>query len=128
MKSMSLDRRAFIGTSGLLVVAVAFPDGAGAAAGAASGPAAAVTVRPQIVISPSGDVKLWSPTSEMGQGTHTAHAAIIADELGLDIARVTIETAEPADAFRRAGPGGAPGSMASGGSMGVRFWAAPNML
>jgi isoquinoline 1-oxidoreductase beta subunit len=125
MRNMSLDRRAFIGTSGLLVVAVAFPDGAGAAVAAATAPAAAVTVRPQIVISPSGDVKLWSPTSEMGQGTHTAHAAIIADELGLDIARVTIETAEPADAFRRAGPGGAPGSMASGGSMGVRFWAAP---
>ena len=74
MRNMSLDRRAFIGTSGLLVVAVAFPDGAGAAVAAATAPAAAVTVRPQIVISPSGDVKLWSPTSEMGQGTHTAHA------------------------------------------------------
>ena len=91
MRNMSLDRRAFIGTSGLLVVAVAFPDGAGAAVAAATAPAAAVTVRPQIVISPSGDVKLWSPTSEMGQGTHTAHAAIIADELGLDFARVDME-------------------------------------
>ena len=113
-----LDRRTFLvglgAASGLLVVGVALPGEAAAAGGA--------MLRPQIVIGPAGDVRLFSPTSEMGQGTHTAHAAIIADELGLDLARVSIETAEPADAFRRGFAPGAPGMMGSGGSMGVRAW------
>lgn len=124
-----LDRRTFLGglgaASGLLVVGVALPGEAAsaAAAGAASaaGPTAAA-LRPQIVIDAAGAVRLFSPTSEMGQGTHTAHAAIIADELGVDLARVSIETAEPADAFRRGFGPGAPGMMGSGGSMGVRAW------
>ena len=50
----------------------------------------------------------------MGQGTHTGHAVIIADELGVDLDRVSVVTAEPADPFRRGG------QMGSGGSWGVR--------
>jgi len=128
-----LDRRTFLGglgaASGLLVVGVALPGeasnagaGAGAAAqGSVAGPTGAL-LRPQIVIDAAGAVRLFSPTSEMGQGTHTAHAALIADELGVELARVSIETAEPADAFRRSFGPGAPGMMGSGGSMGVRSW------
>ncbi len=122
-----VDRRVFLGglgaASGLLVVGVAWPGDsvAAAAGGAAAGPAGAM-LRPQIVIDAAGAVRLLSPTSEMGQGTHTAHAAIIADELGVDLARVSIETAEPAEAFRRSFGAGVPGMMASGGSMGVRSW------
>ncbi len=59
------------------------------------------------------------PTTEMGQGTHTGHAVIIADELGVDIERVSVVTAEPADPFRR------NGQMGSGGSWGVRYWYQP---
>jgi isoquinoline 1-oxidoreductase beta subunit len=55
----------------------------------------------------------------MGQGTHTGHAVIIADELGVDLDRVEVVTAEPADPFRR------NGQMGSGGSWGVRFWYQP---
>ena len=142
MTDLSLDRRRFVGaaagTAGVLSVAVLLPGVAAAAAagdttipggtavaapGAASGVADAVTtLLPWIILTPGGDVRLWSPTSEMGQGTHTAHAAIIADELGVDLARVSIDTAEPSDPFRRAGANGQPGSMGSGGSQGVRYW------
>ncbi|MCU0757787.1 MAG: molybdopterin-dependent oxidoreductase [Steroidobacteraceae bacterium] len=128
-----LDRRRFLGAAagaaGTLSVAVVLPGFVPGAAVAAGAPVAggtmaagAVALRPYIEIAPSGAVQLWSPTSEMGQGTHTAHAAIIADELGVELARVTIDTAEPADPFRRRGAAGQPGAMGSGGSMGVRFW------
>ncbi|MCE3288251.1 MAG: aldehyde dehydrogenase, partial [Caulobacter sp.] len=63
-----------------------------------------------------GRVHLHSPTTEMGQGTHTAHAAIIADEIGVPLAWVTVDTPEPSDPFRRGG------AMGSGGSQGVRAW------
>jgi isoquinoline 1-oxidoreductase subunit beta len=130
MADCNLDRRRFLGTAagtaGVLSVAVCLPTIAGAAAASAVGtpPAGAATtaLSPWITIGASGEVQLWSPTSEMGQGTHTAHAAIIADELGVELSRVRIDTAEPADPFRRAGLNGQPGSMGSGGSQGVRYW------
>jgi isoquinoline 1-oxidoreductase beta subunit len=132
MSDFTLDRRRLLGAAGVLGVAVALPGlaaetaGSGGAAPAAGGatvaPGAVTTLLPWILIAPSGEVRLLSPTSEMGQGTHTAHAAIIADELGVDLARVSIDTAEPADPFRRAGANGQPGSMGSGGSQGVRYW------
>jgi isoquinoline 1-oxidoreductase beta subunit len=74
-------------------------------------------------IAPNGAITLWSPTTEMGQGTWTAHAAIVADELGADPARITVENPHPSAPFRRdvgAGP-----AMGSGGSWGVRYWYAP---
>ena len=37
-----------------------------------------------IRISKDNSITIISPTSEMGQGTHTAHAMIIADELDAD--------------------------------------------
>jgi isoquinoline 1-oxidoreductase beta subunit len=55
----------------------------------------------------------------MGQGTHTAHAVLVADELGVPLERVRVVTAESADPFRR------NGSMSSGGSWGVRAWYTP---
>ncbi len=70
-------------------------------------------------MAPDGRVTLHSPTTEMGQGTHTGHAVIIADELGVDLERVSVVTAEPADPFRR------NGQMGSGGSWGVRYWYQP---
>lgn len=76
-----------------------------------------------LAVAPDGIVTLWSPTSEMGQGTHTGHAMIIADELGVPLARVRVETAHPAPPFRRGtGPGA---SMSSGGSWGIRAWHQP---
>lgn len=111
-----LTRRDFVLRSGALAVAVSvpWPAGAGSAASEAS-----PLVTAYLEISPDGSVRLHSPTTEMGQGTHTGHAVIIADELGVDLERVSVVTAEPADPFRR------NGQMGSGGSWGVRAWYAP---
>ena len=111
-----VSRREFLLTSGALAVAVSLPLSAcrGADEVLAEG-----YVTAYLEIAPDGRVTLHSPTTEMGQGTHTGHAVIIADELGVDLERVSVVTAEPADPFRRGG------LMGSGGSWGVRFWHDP---
>jgi isoquinoline 1-oxidoreductase subunit beta len=125
----TLDRRGFLQGSAALVVAVVVPRVGAAAVPAGTGPAevtpsAARLLTPYLLLGADGRVTLYSPTTEMGQGTHTAHALIVADELGLDPARVDVITPEPADPFRR-GPAQGPRSMASGGSWGVRAWYLP---
>jgi isoquinoline 1-oxidoreductase beta subunit len=111
-----LTRRDFVLGSGALAVAVTVPWRAEAGADAAARPP---FVTAFLEVSPDGSVRLYSPTTEMGQGTHTGHAVIIADELGVDLERVSVVTAEPADPFRR------NGQMGSGGSWGVRAWYQP---
>jgi len=111
-----LTRRDFVLGSGALAVAVSLPLRAEAGSGAA---AAQAFVTVFLEVSADGRVTLHSPTTEMGQGTHTGHAVIIADELGVDLERVSVVTAEPADPFRR------NGQMGSGGSWGVRAWYQP---
>lgn len=109
-------RREFVLSSGALAVAVSLPLGAGRADGNAAAPG---FVTGYLEIAPDGRVTLHSPTTEMGQGTHTGHAVIVADELGVDLEQVSVVTAEPADPFRRGG------QMGSGGSWGVRYWYEP---
>ncbi|AUN29438.1 xanthine dehydrogenase family protein molybdopterin-binding subunit [Niveispirillum cyanobacteriorum] len=121
-----LSRRAMLAGMGGLAVAIALPlpvlaqnappapPPLGAAAAGANAQVGMVTAH--LVVKPDGKVVIISPTTEMGQGTHTAHAAIIADEVGVDFAAVSVETAIPADAYRWGG------SMGSGGSQGVRRW------
>lgn len=111
-----LNRREFVLGSGALAIAVSVP--LRAATAAADAPAEA-WVTAYLEVAPDGQVRLHSPTTEMGQGTHTGHAVIIADELGVDLERVAVVTAEPADPFRR------NGQMGSGGSWGVRAWYQP---
>lgn len=109
----ALTRRGFVGSAGALVVSLAIRP-ANATPGAA--PAALTAF---LEIGADGRVRLWSPTTEMGQGTHTAHALLVAGELGVPLAAVTVETAHPSDPCRR------NGSMSSGGSWGVRAWEEP---
>jgi isoquinoline 1-oxidoreductase beta subunit len=111
-----LTRREFMAGSGALAVAVSLPLHAAAAGG---DEATASFVTAYLEIAPDGSVTLHSPTTEMGQGTHTGHAVIIADEIGVDLDDVRVVTAEPADPFRRGG------QMGSGGSWGVRAWYQP---
>lgn len=122
-----LSRRALLAGMGGLAVAVSLPLPASAqnaappaypslAASAAGANAQAGMVTAHVVVKPDGKVIILSPTTEMGQGTHTAHAAIIADEIGVDFTDVSVQTAIPADAYRFGG------GMGSGGSWGVRRW------
>lgn len=121
-----LDRRALLRASGALVLGFALPAvpslrGAAAAPANAAGPAGNLTA--YLVLGQDGAITLLSPTTEMGQGTWTAHVMIVADELGADPARITVENPHPSAPFRRdvgAGP-----SMGSGGSWGVRYWYTP---
>lgn len=105
-----LNRRAFLATAGAFTLSFTVTP----PAGAQNGVAAAWTA--YLSIGADGRIQLHSPTTEMGQGTHTAHAAIIADEIGVPLAWVSVDTPEPADPFRRGG------QMGSGGSQGVRAW------
>jgi isoquinoline 1-oxidoreductase beta subunit len=111
-----LTRRDFVLGSGALAVAVTVPWRAEAGA---PGAGTQLFVTAYLELRADGSVTLHSPTTEMGQGTHTGHAVIIADELGVDLERVSVVTAEPSDPFRR------NGQMGSGGSWGVRAWYTP---
>ncbi|WP_158291950.1 xanthine dehydrogenase family protein molybdopterin-binding subunit [Paracraurococcus ruber] len=51
-------------------------------------------------IGADGRVTVLTPILEMGQGTHTAHAQIVADELGVPLSAVTVEVAQPEGPFR----------------------------
>jgi isoquinoline 1-oxidoreductase beta subunit len=112
-----IDRRRFLAGSGGVLVAFALP--LPAACAARTLPAGPGNLTAYLGVGPDGRVTLYSPTTEMGQGTHTGHAVIVADELGVPLERVRVETAEPSDAFRR------NGSMSSGGSWGMRAWHGP---
>jgi isoquinoline 1-oxidoreductase beta subunit len=120
----ALDRRALLKSSGALVLAFALPGAreAVAAAGIAAAEAQA-NLTGYLMLSADGRATVLSPTSEVGQGTHTAHAAILADELGLDMAKVSVRAGLPAPAFRRGQ--GPMAQMSTGGSWGVRSWIDP---
>jgi isoquinoline 1-oxidoreductase beta subunit len=72
-------------------------------------------------IGADGRATLLSPTTECGQGTHTGHAMIFADELGLPLERFTVEVGQPGPDFRRI----QGNEMNSGGSLGTRYWYGP---
>lgn len=69
-------------------------------------------------IETDGTVVLATTTSELGQGTHTAHAQIVADELGCALERVRVVVGQPEPALRLAGVN----EMYTGASFGIRAW------
>ncbi|MFS8150627.1 molybdopterin cofactor-binding domain-containing protein [Vreelandella titanicae] len=75
-----------------------------------------------IRIDTNGQVTFLLPTSEMGQGTHTGQAQILAEELGADWSSITVGMPNQlSDDYR------IPfiGQMRSVGSFGIRFWHDP---
>jgi isoquinoline 1-oxidoreductase beta subunit len=77
----------------------------------------ATEVNAWIVIHPDDRVVIRIARSEMGQGTFTALAQLVAEELDCDWAKVSAEFASPNENVRR---DRAWGSMSTGGSQGVR--------
>jgi isoquinoline 1-oxidoreductase beta subunit len=112
----SPQRRGFLKASaaagGALMLEFSFPFVARAAAGGA-----ATEVNAWIVIHPDDRVVIRIARSEMGQGTLTALAQLVAEELDCDWARVSTEFASPNENVRRQRVWG---SMSTGGSHGVR--------
>jgi isoquinoline 1-oxidoreductase beta subunit len=115
-KTHSADRRQFLKASvavgGGLALEFSFPTLANAAKGLP-----ATEVNAWVVIHPDDRVVVRIARSEMGQGTYTALAQLVAEELDCDWARVSCEFASPNEHIRRKRIWG---SMATGGSQGVR--------
>ena len=113
---MNLDRRDFLKVSAALgggfVLEFSFPWAARAAVDTA-----AAEVNAWVVIYPDDRVVVRIARSEMGQGTYTALAQLVAEELDCDWAKVSAEFASPNEHVRR---NRIWGSMSTGGSQGVR--------
>jgi isoquinoline 1-oxidoreductase subunit beta len=93
-----LSRRTFLVTSaaasGGLLLGVYLPRTIGANAQVADetfGPNAFVRIKPD------GTITLVMPQVEMGQGTYTSMSMLIAEELEVDLAEVSLEAAPPSD-------------------------------
>ncbi len=111
-----VNRRSFIkataAAGGALALHFRFP-----LASAADGGVKATEVNAWMLIHPDDRVVIRIARSEMGQGTLTALAQLVAEELDCDWASVSCEFASPNESVRRGRPWG---SMSTGGSQGVR--------
>ena len=113
---MKINRREFLKVSaalgGGLSLEFSFPLATMAATGKP-----ATEVNAWVVIHPDDRVVVRIARSEMGQGTYTALAQLVAEELDCDWAKVSSEFASPNEHIRR---NRIWGSMSTGGSQGVR--------
>ena len=114
--TIALSRREFLkvstALSGGLALEFSFP-----LALTAAGGESAIEINAWIVIHPDDRVVIRIARSEMGQGTYTALAQLVAEELDCDWAKVSAEFASPNEHIRR---NRVWGSMSTGGSQGVR--------
>jgi isoquinoline 1-oxidoreductase beta subunit len=88
------------------------------AAGGAAAIAPGTRVPAFLAIGPDGAIRLQSPFAEGGQGTWTALAQIVGEELDADPASFVVENAPPGPDYRVM-PGGI---RFTGGSMSVRSY------
>ncbi|NJD33499.1 MAG: xanthine dehydrogenase family protein molybdopterin-binding subunit [Betaproteobacteria bacterium] len=113
---MNVNRRGFLKASaalgGAFTLEFSFPLAALAAKGMP-----VPEVNAWVVIHPDDRVVVRIARSEMGQGTYTALAQLVAEELDCDWAKVSSEFASPNEHIRR---NRIWGSMSTGGSQGVR--------
>jgi len=112
-----VDRRNFLKLSGGLVVALTLPSSKWTAEAQAS---ANFAPNGFIRIDNQGFVTMVMPMAEMGQGIHTAHSMLLAEELEVGLDKVRLELSPPDDALY-----GNPllGSQTTGGSTSIRgFW------
>jgi len=117
---VNLSRRRFLKGSavGALVLGFGLPLGATRVQAAAAAPAERGTQVPAFLeIRPDNTVRLLSPFIEGGQGTFTAMAQIVGEELDADPATFLVECAPPGDAYYVM----ENGMRITGGSMSVRM-------
>jgi isoquinoline 1-oxidoreductase beta subunit len=114
--TIALSRREFLKVSsavgGGLALQFTFPW-----ASAATGRDQATEVNAWVVIHPDDRVVIRIARSEMGQGSYTALAQLVAEELDCDWNKVSAEFASPNEHIRR---NRIWGSMSTGGSQGIR--------
>lgn len=113
---MSTNRRNFLKQTAALgtglMVAIEFP-----ASAQATTEAAAPEVNAWVVVRPDDTVVVRVVRSEMGQGTLTGLAQLVAEELDCDWSRVTTEYPTPGQSVKR---NRVWGSFSTGGSQGIR--------
>ncbi|AZE49043.1 Isoquinoline 1-oxidoreductase beta subunit [Pseudomonas chlororaphis] len=117
---INLSRRRFLtGTAvGALVLGFGLPLGSARVLAATATAAERGTQVPAFLeIRPDGSVRLLSPFMEGGQGTHTAMAQIVGEELDADPATFVVEAAPPGEAYVMM----ENGMRITGGSMSVRM-------
>ncbi|MBU4631654.1 molybdopterin cofactor-binding domain-containing protein [Pseudomonas chlororaphis subsp. aurantiaca] len=117
---VNLSRRRFLtGTAvGALVLGFGLPLGSARVLAATATAAERGTQVPAFLeIRPDGTVRLLSPFMEGGQGTHTAMAQIVGEELDADPATFVVEAAPPGEAYVVM----ENGLRITGGSMSVRM-------
>ena len=113
--SIQVSRREFLGTSaaagGALMIGFVLPGGFANAA-------TKQTMMPNswVMIGSDNSVTILCARSEMGQGVYTSMPMLIAEELGVDIAKIKIELAPPAEVYINTMLGG----QLTGGSTSVR--------
>ena len=114
----TLDRRQFLKSTAALGGGLALEfSTAGSALAQVGGPISPLEVTHWIVIKPDDTVVIRVARSEMGQGSMTGLAQMVAEELGCDWSRVSTEFASPNEHIRRKRIWG---SMSTGGSAGIR--------
>ena len=117
---VNLSRRRFLAstTVGALVIGFGLPLGSSRVVAAEANTIERGTKVPAFLeIRPDGTIRLLSPFMEGGQGTHTAMAQIVGEELDADPATFLVEAAPPGDAYLVM----EDGTRTTGGSMSVRM-------
>jgi isoquinoline 1-oxidoreductase subunit beta len=123
---ISINRRDFIGTAAAGSLVIGFPISASAQTGAQTGPQTGGPSNPAslppeinawVVVQPDEKVIIRIARSEMGQGTLTGLAQLVAEELDCDWARVSTEYPTPGQNLARKRVWG---SYSTGGSRGIR--------
>jgi isoquinoline 1-oxidoreductase subunit beta len=113
MNAITASRRSVLKGAGVAVLGFAIPGKAALAQGAAQPPELTVWV----VIHPDDRVVLRMARSEMGQGTRTGLAQMIAEELHCDWSKITTEYVTPGASLARSR---AWGNFLTAGSQGIR--------
>ena len=117
MAKQHLTRRTFLKVStiagGGLLVGCTFQSNPNLSAPTAKSEDLGLFVR----ISKDNSITIISPTSEMGQGTHTAHAMIIADELDANWKKIKVVSAPVSSEYKTDSFG-----QYTGGNRGIRLW------
>ncbi|MDV9032696.1 molybdopterin cofactor-binding domain-containing protein [Pseudomonas sp. RAC1] len=119
-RPLNLSRRRFLAGSaiGALVLGFGLPLGsARVQAATAAADQRGTQVPAFLELRPDGSVRLLCPFMEGGQGTHTAMAQIVGEELDLDPARFVVQSAPPGEAYVVM----ENGMRITGGSMSVRM-------
>jgi isoquinoline 1-oxidoreductase beta subunit len=117
----NLSRRQFIvGTSVIttgLAIGLEFPGVIGTAHAQVADKASAPEIGVWVVIQPNDTVVIRVVRSEMGQGTITGLAQLVAEELECDWKKITIDYPTPGESLKRKAVWG---SFSTGGSRGIR--------